>query len=369
MRFLLAVTGALAGMGCYLAFDDSSDPPPDLPPVSPLGDDVSLDGQWVIDGAPADASSCASAGIATVALTFPDGTGGRRVFEELTFLCASGGFDTRPDAVLSAARHRVQWIAFDTFGRERIAGPTIDLVAVAPITHATLEALSIESGAAFTPRGMDAELTGDWTIEGAAPDATSCARLGIADVALVFYDAGDTGLARGVAVGLTACEAGFFDSMPFRVLRHGSYLTTYRALDAGGGLVAESEPTPLALVPPITRVMLAPVDFVGSGTTGLEVLLAWDTDPRPSVMADADCATAGVARMSYALRTESLAIVDAGEDVACVPGLTWPGLAPGIYSLYLDGDDATGGRRWMGTCEMLTTDGGLDSYNCFVDQL
>ncbi|MBX3249058.1 MAG: hypothetical protein KF901_17905, partial [Myxococcales bacterium] len=73
-----------------------------------------LDGEWLIDGEPADAASCAAAGIANIRLTL-GGAAGDVVF---SLPCADGGFDSRSGMgpSVAAGTYTVEWEALDAGG-------------------------------------------------------------------------------------------------------------------------------------------------------------------------------------------------------------------------------------------------------------
>ena len=122
----------------------------------------------------------------------------------------------------------------------------------------------VPAGGVFEPFGEDVELRGEWVVDGAPATAESCAALGISSVAIVLFADDDPGRTRGVTVGMAACAAGEFDSAPARILRHGNYLATYRAINGSGLALADSVSFALPLSAPLTRAELEPVDFTSS---------------------------------------------------------------------------------------------------------
>ena len=359
-----AIALALAAGGCTVEVT-----------FNPIGNDVALDGMWLIDGELANADNCAAAGISTVAVAFYDDKGDDFTFDELTFPCSQGTFDTG-GPVLAYGSYMTEWFGFDSAGNVAYRGGVLPLVLASPTTRATLATPDfIPDAPAFDPRGTQAEITVDWTINGMVPDATNCASVGIATVEVVFYDEADTGLTNGVVVGMQNCQVGKYDSMPMRVVRAGRFWNTLRARDSAGAIVAESERLmdPLVITTE-TRVTLLAVDFVGGDTSTLEIMVRWDTNPDPMMMADADCATAGVVTMTYMLTDSGGTLVQMMEDIPCAPTLTFtePLIMNGTYSLYLEGEDNMGRKLWMtpaGACDGLDVDGGVDSYNCFPDMV
>jgi hypothetical protein len=72
--------------------------------------------------------------------------------------------------------------------------------------------------------------------------------------------------------------------------------------------------------------------------------------------------------MSYQLQVMGTStIVEMSTDAVCADLLSFP-ITPGEYSLYAEGTDAMGRTVWMGICDMLVADGGIDRYNCFFDR-
>lgn len=354
-----AMVFALAAGGCTVEVT-----------YNPLGQDVSLAGTWQVNGATPDAASCAAAGIDQVAVGFFDG-GDRYFYGDLTFNCADGGFDTRPTRVLASGRYTTQWFALRA--GEVVGMGTMEILDVTLVDHANLAPVNfISAPTGFNPLGTDAGLTGDWTINGGAADATSCGDLGIANVEIWFYDYEDVSMMEGVRVGTAPCVGGKFDSRPMNILRAGTYFATYRAIDSAGDVIAESDPFPpgpsieMLVVTSGVDVMLAPVDFVTATT--LEVTMSWDQD-ETATMVDGTCAMSGVAEMSYTLNPMgSTTVIEMMTDVACSDLLQFPDIAPGEYSLYVEGDDAMNRKLWMGTCNMLVVESGIEMYNCFFDK-
>ncbi len=95
----LALLVGLVSTGCIVevAFD-------------PVGTAASVQGEWLVDGAPATPESCAAASITHVRVRFYEG---ERTFDHarLVFPCAEGGFDTRPERVVAAGTWNMQMLA------------------------------------------------------------------------------------------------------------------------------------------------------------------------------------------------------------------------------------------------------------------
>ncbi|MBK8172151.1 MAG: hypothetical protein IPK60_17650 [Sandaracinaceae bacterium] len=334
---------------------------------TPLGSDFSVDGSWQINGATPTTSSCADAGISEVQMLFFDGST-QFVFD--TFACTDGSFDTRPTKVLAFGSYTTQWRALNAAGGIVATGEMTPLV-VTNQTHVTLAAVNFVVTPTFNPLGSDFSVDGMWQINGTAPTTPLCASAGIATVRMVFYDAAMT---MHSFEGFTfACADGGFDSRPTPVLAYGSYTTRWQALDGTGTVIAQGDMTPL-VVTNQTHVTLQPVNFLVTipTTTRLTINLTYDIDPS-STMSDADCATAGVATIGYALRNAATTIIPPdtrSSHVACTSQLVYeePTIVAGTYSILVDGYDALGEKMWTVTCTDLTVDDNEQAtYNCALD--
>ena len=343
----------------------------------PQGTDVSLSGSWTINGQPASVATCDAAGIDFLGLGFFNDGSSHFYGDDpedpdevsLIFPCADGDFSTGP--VLEFGRYDVQWQAFerDEEGRLRQLGVrgerfTLDArsesrVVLAPVDFVT-------DAVDFDPRGVDASLEVDWDVDAAAPTETSCADADIANVQIVFYAEDDTAFANGVIIDEIACAEGKYNSMPENVVAEGRYMTSLVAVDAENNVVGES--TPLLLVVDAslnTHYRLQKWDFAAPS---LRLALTWDIDPTKT-MEGADCTEAGVDEFSYRLYLgEEEELVDQSEMLDCTQELVIEGLEPGEYTINIDAENAAG-AIWMGTCEGLVVENGVEMYNCEVDML
>jgi len=105
----------------------------------PIGDDISLSGSWTVNGAAADATTCAAAGLATVEVVVFDGGTAHR-YSALKYDCAAGAFDSSPRGLLARGDYQLQWRAYDMDNHER-ARDSIQLVQAADLAvgaHVTL---------------------------------------------------------------------------------------------------------------------------------------------------------------------------------------------------------------------------------------
>ena len=98
---------------------------------TPEGSDASVSGSWTVRGAPADATSCAAAGLATVQLVFAH-DGADVDVGTFTFPCAQGAFDSGGPA-LAAGTYVVHWhfLALADAGGTESATAPVTIVATA----------------------------------------------------------------------------------------------------------------------------------------------------------------------------------------------------------------------------------------------
>ncbi len=335
---------------------------------SPLGNDVSASGAWTIDGAVADATSCANAGIETVEVVFYDGGVEYRFPSTFSFPCSDGSFDTRPDLVLDRERFSTQWRAYNADGDEVARGESllIDTGVLAFGGHAILASADfVTSG--FNPLGTDASFNTNWTIDSQLPTPDNCTNVGIASVEVVLYDSSDFARGSGVTVMSAPCGDGSYAS-PTAVLKAGSYLVSTHALDADGlVLAAYDDPDTLTIDPAgATNYTLGSADFATN--RALVANLMFDK----TVGAGEDygsCTDAGVTDFTYVLENASSA---ADYDVVstptpCIDFLTWNEIPLGTYDLTLNAD-GTGGAKWTGSCTALTVTFGTTTYNCLFNR-
>lgn len=84
----------------------------------PVGEDVSLEGHWTVNGATANAATCDANGLATVELVVYDG-GTEHRYSALKWDCSAGSFDSSPRGLLTRGEYQVQWRAHDAEAHER----------------------------------------------------------------------------------------------------------------------------------------------------------------------------------------------------------------------------------------------------------
>ncbi|MBW2464625.1 MAG: hypothetical protein JRH11_23460 [Deltaproteobacteria bacterium] len=355
------VAAAMTMTGCTLTLD-----------FDPRGNDVSLEGDWTINGGIADATSCSNAGISDVQLVFYDG-GIAYEYNDFRFACSAGSFTTFPDPVLDHGRYQTQWVALSSSGAELGRGPMILLdVADFSVTHAILATADfvVTGTPGFNPIGDVGTLGATWTINGIAGDATNCASAGIATIQMNFFDVNDTTYTSGITVAMAPCSDGAYDSRPMALLAAGDYLTSIAALDSAGTTVASFESEFTLTVGAVDHYNLMTAPFEAAIPT-LTVTMNWE-DALGSD-AHAACGVAGVDTIDWALNDSTGTPVAglSGTESCAARGdeIVFEGLAPGQYQLYVDAESADRTLKWQGTHTMLVYDGASDAYNCFYNQM
>lgn len=383
---MVLLAGVLSVSGCVVEDDTDPTPTPPTPPTppnpptppaggfDPRGTDVSLHADWQIDGAGATDALCATAGIANVRIRIAadSDSSGTNAYDLVTVGCGSGKYDS-PMPVLKAGRYRASLAALSASGATLASSPfaALDASTGADATIATVS-FEVEEPPPpiFDPRGSDVVLHAEWQVNGVNADRVLCMQAGIGQVRIDISASDDPSGANAVALTMLDCGEGKYDS-PGPVLRAGRYHSSLVALDAAGMPVGAS-PFAVLDVTTVDDARLATVNFeveMMPDMTGLLLNLRWDTTPGPT-MTDADCATAGVARMAYVLETAgpSPMIVSMAEAVTCGAALSIPDLVAGEYSLYFEGETAAGAKSWMGVCAgLMVLSGEIAEYDCFAD--
>ncbi len=203
-----------------------------LVPIENTGLEATIEGTWTVDGAPANASSCAAWGVDAVQLNLYEG-GSAIPYETLQAPCSGGIIDSRSaiGSYISSGSYQFDFVALrglTEVGRNARAGITL-----AAGDHGRVST-DFSSGGGFNPVGSDATGEATWTIDGAPATAANCAALGIASVRIAFQN-GSTWVAHP---GLTAsCAAGRIDTRPNAVIRAGAWQMQVQALNAAGEIV------------------------------------------------------------------------------------------------------------------------------------
>ncbi len=340
-RLFLVSLLAVAMSGCIIVDDD------------PL-EQGTLQGSWLINGQPANATSCAAAGIQSVRFTVNDGTATGPLYRSWDMACADGGFDSRTDTTKPRIPlNRMffsNWRAVDMAGNEIGATDFLELELSNTTTHATLATPDFQTAPA------NATLDGTWLINGAAATAAACTEAGIATVRFTVNEGTATGpLYQAWDI---PCSAGGFDSrtdssaptVPLNTM----YFSNWSALDSAGTVIAQTDFLELEVAGTNIHATLASPDFIVDLTDELTVNFRWETALGSGTFTD--CAGAGVSTMGYMLYPEGGSSMLAGETgVACADGLIFseddiPSFGPGSYDLVLNGT-AGDGRKWSLTCE------------------
>ncbi|MFK7987899.1 MAG: hypothetical protein AB8I08_17910 [Sandaracinaceae bacterium] len=235
--WIIGFWAALAAGGCIVEVD-----------FDPIGSDASVEGAWTIDGAAPSQASCDALGISNVRVRFYDG--GLTVDPaSLVFSCADGSFDTRPSTVLADGRYTMEMLAIDATGTVIAEGGRETFDTLVEGGHIQMTTVN------FIPAVAATSVTASWTIDGAAPDATNCAALGIATVGLEFMD--------GSAPSTIACETGSIAVD----LTAGSYSVEVIGYDSAGEVVAMAMAEAFAVNEGETHALNggAPIPFVMEG--------------------------------------------------------------------------------------------------------
>lgn len=239
----LACAAFVAVSGCVVILD-------------PIGNDASVEGQWLINGATPTAASCASLGITHVRVRVRDGS---RIIDPaaLVFDCADGGFDTRPNLVLADGTWTLQLVALNAdapSGMVEVSeGPEEIHDTLAEGGHIVLDNVVNFEG---TPSGF---LAGSWTIDGETPTSARCDALAINEVHLEFLDG------SGSPDPLTTLKYPCTDGGFTEPLDPGSYEIRVVAVDLSGNTLAMAmnETVTIAIGSTTTINGGAPVDFSG----------------------------------------------------------------------------------------------------------
>lgn len=296
---------------------------------TPLGEDVSLDGEWRIqlgsDGpeVPATTISCENAGIAQVQLEVAQEDGDRVMTPEaFRFDCAEGSFDTRPEPVLEHGTYEFQWVALDDSGTEIGRGEP-QLLNVETKDHETVNALFIVEDA-FNPYGNQVSLNGVWQLDlGDGPEnanATSCEEAGMSKVRLDIFDASGSRGVRGTSALTFDCFQATFNTMPMKVLQQGQYKARWTGLDDSGTAIGQS---PMVDVDASADQATVPMTAIEVGATGFDprgsdASMQGSWVIRGQEATSSSCGNMGIADVQLLFKSAD------GNSERVLPNFTWP---------------------------------------------
>ena len=250
LTLLKLAAASLLATGCVVTTD--------APPFAPFGSEVTLSGEWDIDGAAPTLASCGD--IVTVRALICETASEANCLanSQLTFSCADGAFNTSPTPVLVFGSYHVVWEALNRSGQRVQASTATRFTAFDP--QVVLPIPNFSPGATvFDPSGTAVSLDGVWDVNGAEPTLTSCGD--IANVRVVICET-SAGTNCWSSPSLTfPCANGGLDTRPTRVLAAGSYHSLWEALDSSGAVLQETSPLPLVVSGHAT---LATPDFDGA---------------------------------------------------------------------------------------------------------
>jgi hypothetical protein len=327
IRRAILTTAALGLFACTVTVD-----------ITYLGNEISVSGEWLVDGQDATAATCSAAGISMVEVKFNDGVGYTR--EEFTFPCAQGSFDTRPTLVLNRISYETEWFAYAEDGSIVNQGGVLplDLSALAHGDHAIL------ATADFLPAVQSSTLTVNvgWETVNMVQNQT-CEVSSVDTMTWILKD--ETG-ATILDSTDTACAA----TVDFTEILPGTYSLEVSGTSADGTVDWSTECTGLLIEASTDHSYDCAIPWTSTDPI-LVVNLRWDADPSAAAATMDTCEAAGVATWSYSLAGPE---TDAMTTIPCANAFYWRGIAEGSYDLTADGDDADGVKRWMGACNGLT---------------
>lgn len=242
---------------------------------------------------------------------------------------------------------------------------------VAPILSLLIVACGCDGGAVydqglatFDPRGHEATLSAEWTINGAVSDAQSCDAAGIDSVRLLLFAESDRLHEDGFAIASPPCADGAYHSGAEGgpILAAGRYRVSLEAVDLDGEVVGQEDRDVVLDAAGGRDVTLGVADF--ETLTTLAVMIEWDLEAG-SELVGGDCESVGVESVRYVLSNAAGAIVASEETLPCEEALYFEDLTPGVLALEIEGRDATGTMRWAGACAGLSVgEGAYAEHRC-----
>lgn len=336
------------------------------------GDDLVVNAEWTINGAPATAASCGASGVDEIQLFFYDIDSLEFYTDDTLFIipCANGSYSS-VGPILRHGSYRLQVAAYDATGLELARSGFVRFDAPFPATAVDVFAdipVSVGPGE-FNPLGSDVSLSGEWQIDfGGGPvvaDATSCTDAKLTGVNLVFLDETMAFEFRDPMLQFNCSDGGFSTTGPY--LASGRYYTFWEFLD-GGTVVATSETLLLDVTATTNAILATPIYTADLGPGVLRVNLEWDSDPTTGSFVGDTCGGAKVTDLFYSLTdTGGMEVATSGGTIACTEQIIFEEVSSGIYSIYVEGED-TGVKNWMSTCTDMDVAPGEDvTYVCGVE--
>lgn len=209
------------------------------------------------------------------------------------------------------------------------------------------------------PLGVDATVSGSWTVSGGPANATSCDAVGIDEVRLAVIDGG---VAFYDELLIAPCAAGLIDTRPIEVLNAGNYLARWEGY-RGGLRVATGPERPISAAFG-GHVMVPSIDFVaGFDPLGSDasVSASWTIERMPPTAGN--CAALGIDRVRIAFFDGGSAREYTALSAACAGGSfdTRPErvLRAGTYTVQFQAVDRSGAVLGAGAMTTITaTPGG-----------
>jgi hypothetical protein len=306
--------------------------------------DAAAVSSWTIDGAAADATTCAAAGAETVRVTYRIAGAAAETSED--YAC-SDGTGTTGNIFRMTQEYELRWELLDAADGS---------ISVAPATgwqaH-TMAAGDNPFDVVFVgPTGPDATIAASWTIRGAAADATSCGDALGTTVRLHWRETGTTDDATvdwGCADG-TGTTTELFDSSL-------GYELAWELLDADEQPLVRID---WAAFDAAAGENAQAVDFLVGGR--LTVTLEWADKMVDPAWGSCTLPPNDVAEIGYELEDAATSTVFDAIDIAtapmaCTTTLEWTNVPFATWTLTVDGRAASPATAtWHAECADLVVD-------------
>jgi hypothetical protein len=209
------------------------------------------------------------------------------------------------------------------------------------------------------PLGIDATVSGSWTVMGGAAGAASCNTIGVDEVRLAIIDGG---IVYYDDLLTAPCSAGLLDTRPTEVLNAGTYTARWEGYRGGTRVATGPERTIVATVG--GHVMMTPIDFVSGGFdpigTDASVEAHWTVERMPPTAGN--CAALGIDRVRIAFFDGGMAREYTALSAACAGGSfdTRPSrvLRAGTYTVQFQAVDRSGTVLGAGAMTTITATAG-----------